>query len=62
MFNKYEDGKTITRVFMGFNSGEVTRSIYGNRNYWMSYRNKIYDELLTVVQELLQEYKVNNKI
>ena len=31
---KYEDGKAITKVFMGITSGEVTWKIYSGRTQW----------------------------
>ena len=54
---KYEDGKTITRILMGVNTGDVSWKIYGERKYWMQFKHKNYGELLAVVRGLLQEYK-----
>jgi hypothetical protein len=62
VFEKYENGKTITKIFMGVNSGEVSWKIYGERKYWMAFKNKNYHELLEVVRELLQAYKRGNKL
>jgi hypothetical protein len=46
IYKKYEDGKVITRILMGVNSGEVTWQIYGERSYWMRFKTKNYQELL----------------
>ena len=47
---------------MGVNTGEVTWKIYGERKYWMLFKNRNYAELLSVVRELLQKYRVHNNI
>lgn len=47
---------------MGVNSGEVTWKIYGERSYWMMFKNKNYEELLETVKEQLKHYKQNYSI
>ena len=51
---RYEDGKVLTRILMGVNTGSVSWKIYGSRTYWMQFKNKNYCELFEVVQRLIQ--------
>jgi hypothetical protein len=43
---RYENGKVVTKILMGVNSGEVSWKIYGERSYWMTFKLKNYSELL----------------
>jgi len=56
LLHQYGNGKVITKIFMGINSGEVSWKIYGERPYWMHFRRKNYSELLEKVRDLLKEY------
>lgn len=56
VFLKFEDGKVITKILMGINSGEVTWKIYGERPYWMLFKQKNYGELLEAVREQLARF------
>lgn len=62
MMGKYEDGKVITKILMGVNSGEVSWKIYGERSYWMEFKLKNYSELLEVVREQIQRYKEEHRV
>lgn len=61
-FEKYDDGKVITKILMGVNYGEVTWKIYGERQYWMLFKSKNYPELLEAVKEQLLRYKAAYQI
>ena len=62
LLERFEDGKIITRILMGVNTGEVSWKIYGERKYWMCFKNKNYHELLEVVREMLQRYRMVNRV
>ena len=58
LFKEYADGKAITKILMGVNYRDVSLKIYGDRNYWMAFKSKNYEELLENVQQQLAAYKI----